>query len=124
MQKLILIFSNRLNLYLLESYKGPIAFLYDFLIDIPLQVFPSYIKWGLEEKKDTEETNSTTLQKEPPYILIGSLFSDHKDKGPYFKILIPEFVKVLTEWEKLVNAKLPKITITQFDDGTITIKGE
>ncbi len=123
MQKLILTFSDKLDLYLLESYKGPIDFLYDFLIDIPLQVFPSYIKWALEEKKDTGETNSTTLQKEPPYILIGSLFSDRKDKGPYFKILIPEFVKVLTEWEKLAKVKVPKITITQSDDGIMTIEG-
>lgn len=124
MQKLSLILSSKLNVYIIANYEGAIAFLYDFLIDVPLQAIPFYIQWAQQSLNDTGETNSTILIKNNSHIIIGSLFSEEKDNGPFFQTPITEFVKILIEWEKLVRAKTKKITITQNDDGIMSIIGE
>jgi hypothetical protein len=124
MQKLSLILSNKLNVYVIANYEGAIAFLYDFLIDIPLQAIPFYIQWAQQSLNDTGETNSTILIKNSSHIIIGSLFSEQKDKGPFFQTSIAQFIKLLQEWEKLVATKTKKITITQSDDGIMSISGE
>lgn len=125
MQKLIVILSDIFDTYQLqEEIKQPIGFLKLYLNDIPLWGIASEIQWAQDPKDCNRETNSMWLRKKDHFILIGSSYSDPKSEIQYFKILIPEFIKVLTEWEKLAKIKTQKIIITQADDGTMTIEGE
>lgn len=122
MQQLNLIKSSEFSVYLMESYTGPIAFLYNFLIDVPMQFLPSYyIEWALDPKEIYGETNSTSLTKKNSHILIGSLFSDEPNGGPFFEISINEFIKVLIKWEELLKAKPKEITLHEAN-GVITIE--
>lgn len=125
MQKLRLIFSNAFKNYeLIESIQQPIGFLSIYLHDMPYSDIPAYIQWALDPHDLAIETNCSWLEKKEPFIIIGSQYNNPKSKLQHFKILIHEFVKVLVEWERLVRAKTEKITITQHDDGIMTIEGE
>lgn len=124
MKKLIFTFSKRLEIHEIAEWSGKtIGMLGLFLTDTSLRNIPSFIQWAHNQNEVEGGTNSTWLKKNNGYVLIGSLFSDEPNGGPFFEISIDQFVKLLTEWEKLVKAKAQTITITE-QDGVITITGE
>lgn len=125
MKKITLLFLPKYNIYeLIEWSEKPIGMLGLFLTDMLMYFFPSYIEWATDPTQKELEGNSTVLKKLDNIILVGSLFSDEPDGGPFFTISINQFVKVLQEWEKFSKAKAPQITITQLDNGEITVQGE
>lgn len=123
MQKIILKIDKYNKYEPMECEGNTIWLLENFLHDIIMHFFSSYIELATNPNEDQLETNSVCLTKKNDIIAINSLFSDEADGGPFFKISIDQFVKLLKEWERLVNAKAQKITITE-DNGIITIEGE
>lgn len=125
MQKLRLIFSDAFKNYeLIERIEQSIGFLSIYLHDMLCSDIPAYIQWALDPNDLAIETNCSWLEKKDSYILIGSRYNEPEAKLQYFKILSTEFVKLLTEWEKLVKAKTKRIIIIQNDDGAMSISGE
>ncbi|MGE0009714.1 MAG: hypothetical protein AB7F19_04165 [Candidatus Babeliales bacterium] len=124
MQKLLITLPDNFKTYTIDEYVGKIGYLGYFLNDIRLHSIPTFTKWALNPHEFITGTNSAWLEKKNNFILIGSLFADEPDGGAFFKISIDQFIKLLQEWQKLVESKTKKITIIQSDDGTMTIAGE
>lgn len=126
MEKAILILSPKSNNYVPQEYtKKTIPYLLNFLHSITINSIPFYTEWALNPQKNEQGAgNTASLYKKDNSIFIGFLYSDQPNGGPFFKISIKEFVKLLTEWGKLAKAQIPKIIITQSDNGFMTIKGE
>ncbi len=123
MQKIILKIDQYNKYEPMKCEGDTIWLLENFLHDIIMHFFSSYIEYATNPNEDQLETNSVYLTKKNDIIAINSLFSDEPDNGPFFEISVDQFVKLLTKWEKLVKAKAQKISITE-QDGIITIEGE
>ena len=67
--------------------------------------------------------NFATLEKEDGYILIGDETSEEPDGGPYLKISIDEFVKILDQWEQFCKTRPKEILITR-KNGVFKIEGK
>ena len=65
--------------------------------------------------------NFSALEKEDGYILIGDETSEEPDGGPYLKVTIEQFVKILDQWEQFCKTHLKEILITK-ENGTITME--
>lgn len=125
MQELVLTFSKRVEVYEITAWSGNSIGIFGlFLIDMTLRIIPSFIQWAQNSNVNEGGTNGTRLKKQNDKISISSLFSDRKDKEPHYIITIANFIRILNEYEILIKTKVPKITITESDDGTVTIKGE
>lgn len=127
MQKLILNF-NKFNQCEPITCEGEtIGHLENFLHDIPIRILPYIINFALTESSNTKNDyltgNLASIERKDGIISISSLYSNEPNGGMVFRLSVDQFVKLLQEWEKLVNAKAQKITITE-DNGMITIKGE
>jgi hypothetical protein len=61
------------------------------------------------------------LEKEGDYIVLGDLYSEQPDRGPYFSIPKQEFIKLLDAWEKICKQK-PKEVLIEWDGSKFTIK--
>lgn len=95
-----------------------------FLHDIGNSSTSYCIKWALDPTQiSLGKTNSTETNKKSDVIIINYIFSEESDGGPFFTTSIPEFVKTLTEWERLVKNSVPKIIITE-QNGIISIEGK
>ena len=125
MEKVILMLSPESSEYTANKYtKQKFFYLINFFHSIRISSIPFYIQWVLNVKeKEQGAGNTAFLIKKGNLVLIGFLYSDEPDGGPFFEISTGQFVKLLTEWEKFVKAKTQKITITE-QNGIITIEGE
>lgn len=88
------------------------------------EVINEYIEWALNPNEWYMSLNVANLEKEDDYILISSQISDEADGGPFFKISIDEFVKLLPRWKKLVDERAQEIIIIETDDKKIEISGK
>lgn len=125
MQKLVLEKIKDMKHYSPKEYLGnTINFLAYCIIDIWTEDIQHYINWALNPDEWYIGMNVADLEKENDYILIGSNLSDQEDGGPFFKISIDEFVKLLPQWKKLVDEGVQEITIIETDDKKILISGK
>lgn len=123
MQKLVLKKSKKFNKFLIVEYSGDtIFYLGDTVTDFYLGDMNEYIEWALNPDEVYMGFNVAELEKENDYILIGSELSEQDDGGPFYKISIPEFIKLLLKWKELVEANVDTITITD-NDGILDIVG-
>jgi hypothetical protein len=83
---------------------------------------PGWKEWALDQTSDFTTSNYASLQKEDGYILIGEEFAENLDAGPFFKISIEEFVKVLDQWEQFCKTRPKEILITR-ENGVIKMQG-
>jgi len=67
--------------------------------------------------------NVTSLEKEGDFIILGDLYSENKDGGPYLKIHKDEFIKILDAWEQFCKTKPREIIITK-EGETFTIEAK
>ncbi len=125
MQKIVLKYSKTWNQYQsIEPVRKPIWILEHILENMKFGSNQFYIEWATTGPETDELIgNCTVIKKQFNTILMGSLFPNRKDGGPYFKLLIPEFVKLLIEWEKLVKTDTQTITITK-ENNTIFVRDE
>lgn len=124
MQKIILELDKYNHYKPIKSAGNDLWILECFLHDIIMQFFKSYLDWATDSNLESLETNSTLLEKKANNVIIKFLYSSEPGEEPVFKISIDQFIKLLQEWEKLIKTKTKKITITQNDDGTMSIEGE
>jgi hypothetical protein len=102
---------NHLSSYDATSYE--ICNLGNFLTDDVGCFWPGWKKWALDPTQDSTTSNYARLIKEENYILIGDQYSEEPDLGPYLKITIEEFIKVLDQWEQLCKNPPKEVLITR-----------
>jgi len=129
MQKIILFKSKDNKDYSAKTSQGDTIYLLNRFLDDQITFLTKdkiefYIKWCKDPSSDHIGTgNISFIEKEDDTILIGSELSDQPDWGPFFKLPVDQFIKLLTTWQQLVEKEAQKITITD-QDGQITIEGE
>lgn len=127
MQKIVLTYCPEYNLYKVKNpVDQTIGYLENFLHDLYPRNINFLIDWALESNSDKPlQGNSNYLYKKNDSIFIGIIFSSKLEEDEaFFKIKINKFINLLKAWKKLVEAQAKKITITQDNDGNMTIKGE
>lgn len=74
-------------------------------------------KWALEDSDEvTSGGNISYLYKENDFVFIGDLYSEEEDGGPFLKMSVENFVKILDQWDELYKTKPKEILIIQEDD--------
>ncbi len=125
MQKLILEKPKNSKRYMIKDSSGNTIYLLGYcIVDLWLEVINEYIEWAINPNEWYMSLNVANLEKEDDHILISSQISDEEDDGPFFKISIDEFVKLLPQWKKLVDEGAQEITIIETDEKKILISGK
>ena len=83
----------------------------------------SFKKWAESLDESSYGGNFSVLYKEEGSVLIGEEMSEEPDGGPFFKISIEDFVKVLDQWEEFCKTRPKEILITR-ENGVIRIEGK
>ena len=100
-----------------EIHSEDLGLLGSFLTsDVRCLNYLFYKNWALDENAFLSGGNYSSLEKEDGFILIGCEFSEEPDRGPYFKLSIEEFVKILDQWEEFCKTKPKEILITREND--------
>jgi hypothetical protein len=83
----------------------------------------SFKEWALNPDVDFTASNYARLLKEENYILIGDQYSEEPDLGPYLKITIEEFIKILDQWEQFCKNPPNEVLITR-ENNEIKMEGK
>lgn len=71
----------------------------------------SFKEWALNPLSTSTNSNITTLEKEDDEIILGDLYSEQDDGGPFLKISHDEFIKILNEWAVICKEKPAEILL-------------
>ncbi len=91
-----------------------------FLSDYRVGGIPFYTEWATTQRHPMAG-NISSIQMKHNTVLIGEIFSKRQDDGPHAKLRIPEFIKLLHEWEKLVKVNTETIVIT-LENGIVFVR--
>jgi hypothetical protein len=84
---------------------------------------PGWKKWALDQTQDFTTSNYASLQKENDLVLIGEEFAEDLDAGPFCKIPLDEFIKILDQWGQFCKTRPKEIWITR-ENGEIKMEGK
>lgn len=97
------------------SYKGgesgQINILVIFLLADAGSSPESFKEWALNPLSISTNSNITTLEKEGNEIILGDLYSEQDDGGPFLKIPHDEFIKILDEWAVICKEKPAEVLL-------------
>ena len=80
-------------------------------------------KWALDPTRDFTASNYATLEKEDGFVLIGEDAAENYDDGPFCRIPLDDFVKVLDQWEQFCKTRPKEILITR-ENGVIKMEAK
>lgn len=122
-QTIILASTPAFKGYLIEqSFGGTIHYLGYFIVDVWIEKLHQYITWAESSNEEFLYMNVAFLEKDDNNrdILIGSQLSEQQDWGPFYKISITEFIRLLPLWKELVEANVDTIIIVD-NDGKLKV---
>lgn len=105
-----------------EIKSKDLDFLANFLTSDVRCYYPGFKKWALDPTRKTTGSNYAFLRKEDRFVLIGEEFAEDLDAGPFCKIPLDEFIKILDQWEQFCKTRPKEIWITR-ENGEIKMEG-
>jgi hypothetical protein len=101
--------------------------------DIPLEILGSLLtddvgcyrqifrEWIDDAQFHNAEGNTTVLNKDGDHIVLGDLFSEQEDEGPFLRMHRDELARILDEWKGFCQTKPKEILITYNEQGKIIL---